>query len=295
MGNGAASVSRPRLATPALPGETGATQCARLTVGAWVIVIGSMIKVSARAGVYGRGVTRDRRLRVLTWNLHGAARPDLSAVAALLRSVEADVVALQEVRRPQAARLAASLGVAGWGWTLKHLRYGPWVRLHAEGLAMLLPEAVDIEDRLLSDGVRTWTARRRIAQRAELTGAGVRVVNAHLDAHDAGRRAPQAQRLAEWARTPAGMGCVVLGDLNARVDEPGVFGPLGAAGLRDAWDEAVGAAVASFTSPAAAPGQRIDHVLVGAGVDVERVVVPPGEWARWSDHLPVLADLRIVG
>jgi endonuclease/exonuclease/phosphatase family metal-dependent hydrolase len=36
--------------------------------------------------------------RVMTWNVHGAARPDLRAVAAAIASQDADVVVLQEVR-----------------------------------------------------------------------------------------------------------------------------------------------------------------------------------------------------
>jgi endonuclease/exonuclease/phosphatase family metal-dependent hydrolase len=233
-------------------------------------------------------------VRALTWNLHGAGRPDLSAVAALLRETGADVVALQEVRRAQADRLARELGVVSASWTLKHQRYGPFWRRHDEGLALLLPEKVSASSLVLTPDVSTWTSRRRVAQVADLPGLGLRVINTHLDAHDAERRAPQARTLGALVRDAAPRPCVVLGDLNARVDENGVFDPLLAVGLRDAWDVEAGAASTSFTSPASAPGQRIDHVLVSASVDVHDVRVPTGDWARWSDHLPVLAELELV-
>ena len=244
--------------------------------------------------VYRRAVAASRSVRALTWNLHGAARPDIGAVAALLREVRVDVVALQEVRRHQAYDLALELGSVSTAWTLKHLRYGPFWRRHAEGLALLLPEQVSVASLVLTPDESTWTARRRVAQVADLPELGLRVVNTHLDAHDAHRRAPQARTLSALVLAASPRPCVVLGDLNARVDEAGVFDPLAAVGLRDAWDVEAGAATASFTSPASAPGQRIDHVLVTPTVQVDHVSVPPGEWARWSDHLPVLAELVVT-
>ena len=234
----------------------------------------------------------DRRLRVLTWNLHGAGRPDLGAVAALVRAVEPDVVGLQEVRRGQAERLAEGLGVTA-AWSLKHLRYGPLVPLHAEGMALLTPGRSPVATTVLTPDARRWTSRRRIAQHVDLAAVGVRVVNTHLDAHDARRRAPQADRLARIVASRPPGPCVLLGDLNARVDEPEVFGPLNRAGLRDAWDDEAGGHPSAFTSPAAVPAQRIDHVLVTADVAVDDVRVPRGDWARWSDHLPVVADLTL--
>jgi len=52
-------------------------------------------------------------IRVMTWNLHGSARPRLDAVADLIREHDPDVIALQEVRKAQARRVAALLGWRG--------------------------------------------------------------------------------------------------------------------------------------------------------------------------------------
>ena len=49
--------------------------------------------------------------RVLTWNILGAKHPPLDRVVAHIRHCEPDVVALQEVRRGQARRLARILGI----------------------------------------------------------------------------------------------------------------------------------------------------------------------------------------
>ena len=73
--------------------------------------------------------------RVMTWNLHGSARPDLTLIAQAVGRATPDVVALQEVRRSQAMGLAARLG---WEheWVFKHNGYWPlWWR--AEGLAIM--------------------------------------------------------------------------------------------------------------------------------------------------------------
>ena len=75
------------------------------------------------------------RLRVITWNVHGSARPRIDAVADLLRAHEPDVVALQEVRSGQARRISALLGWPRPAWAFKHNGYWPlWWR--AEGLAV---------------------------------------------------------------------------------------------------------------------------------------------------------------
>ena len=76
------------------------------------------------------------RLRVITWNVHGSARPRIDAVAELLRAHEPDVVALQEVRSGQARRISALLGWRRPAWAFKHNGYWPlWWR--GEGLAVL--------------------------------------------------------------------------------------------------------------------------------------------------------------
>ena len=76
------------------------------------------------------------RLRVISWNLHGAAKPRLDAVADLLRAHQPDVVVLQEVHRNQARRIAGLLEWPRPAWALKHNAYWPlWWR--GEGLGVL--------------------------------------------------------------------------------------------------------------------------------------------------------------
>src|SRR6478609_6051968 len=79
--------------------------------------------------------------RVMTWNVHGAAQPDLGRLADVMIEARPDAVAVQEIRRGQARRLATRLG---WHheWVFKHNGYWPlWWR--AEGLAILAPSPLD--------------------------------------------------------------------------------------------------------------------------------------------------------
>jgi endonuclease/exonuclease/phosphatase family metal-dependent hydrolase len=222
-------------------------------------------------------------IRVVTWNLHGSARPDVREVGELLRASGANVVALQEVQRRQARTLAAALGSVSAEWSFKH-----WpLPTPAEGLAVLSRHRL-LRARAvtLSKCAPPWSYRRRIAQLCvlEVEGRTLRLANCHLANDDADARLAQAQRIL----THLEPGSFVAGDLNAR---PGgrVLRLLGEAGLRDAWAE---------THPGAAD-DRIDYILVPEGWRVVDATIPSAAdsdlamYRRLSDHLPVRADFEI--
>ena len=223
----------------------------------------------------------------MTWNLHGAARPDLALVAHVIGLAAPDVVAVQEIRRNQAAAVAARLG---WEheWAFKHNGYRPlWWR--AEGLAILSPSPLgDVWRACLSPGESRRSHRRRVAIAATVrrgTGDRLHVVDTHLATGGPAERVAQAGRL--LAAIPAdARPLVVAGDLNAR-DEIEVLRAFGPLGLVDAGG--------ADTSPAVAPVQRIDYVLVPDHADVLDRRTPAGgvAWAKLSDHLPTLVELRL--
>src|SRR4051794_15070191 len=155
--------------------------------------------------------------RVLCWNLHGSARPDIGRAAHVLERATPDAVALQEIRRGQARRLARRLG---WHheWTFKHNAYWPlWWR--AEGLAIVAPSRLDdVWRTCLSLGARRRSFRRRVAMAVTVRradGAALRLYDPPL-----ATGAPHA-RLAQALRLTARIGAegfdpvVVAGDLNA--------------------------------------------------------------------------------
>ncbi|HSP27833.1 MAG TPA: endonuclease/exonuclease/phosphatase family protein, partial [Ilumatobacteraceae bacterium] len=220
---------------------------------------------------------------VLTWNVHGSARPDLDEVASAIRAESPDVAVLQEVRKRQAASLAASLQMR-YSWSLKHSPYTKLMWWRAEGLAIMTPHLLDaVGHTEVSDEqpMRSW--RRRIVQWG-LVGRADRsmlmIYNLHLSPHDdADSRRDEAARVNALVATigddpPA----VVAGDFND-ADDPTVIDLL----------PGIEHVVPPMSNPAHAPNQRLDHVLLPAHARDVNVSVPAGgpDWAAISDHLPV--------
>lgn len=222
--------------------------------------------------------------RVLTWNLHGAADPDVAAIARHLRHAGVDVAALQEVRRSQARALRRDLG---WNvvWRRKHYPYSPLVWWRAEGLAIASPHALtDVVRHTLSVGEPVWIFRHRVmlSARVRRGSDSLTVHDVHLASDDADDRIAQASRAAGFIAPRGHATRVVCGDLNAH-DEPEVVREFHRVGVRDPGG--------ACTSPAHAPRQRLDYVLVPEGVDA-RSTTPDGDdgWAALSDHLPVVVE-----
>ncbi len=238
----------------------------------------------------------DVATRILTWNLQGRERPPLDAVAAVIDGFAPDVVALQEVQRSQARRLAHLLD---WyaAWRFKH-----WpVVVAPEGLAVLTPEPVtELRQVTLAAGPRFWSHRRRIAIAATVAtpDGPLVVVDTHLGSGvEPEERVRQAR--ASLDLLGGAHGCVV-GDLNTR---PGsaVLEAYAAAGLRDAWadvhSDAPGPTNWGPGRRDGPPTKRIDFVLVTETLVVVDARVPtagePGfeGYGALSDHLPVLVEV----
>lgn len=224
--------------------------------------------------------------RVLTWNIHGAARPNLDVIGDIISGYAPDVVALQEVRHRQARGLARRLHWRAL-WTRKHHPYSPLVWWRTEGLALLTPHGIDeMVSASISPSVTTWTYRHRVVMAATVSRSGerLRVANVHLATHGPDERIAQARRVVPIIgdRRPA----VVAGDLNA-VDEVEIIREFGVLGLVDPGGD--------FTSPAIAPRQRLDYVLVPDSATAISNLTPVGgeQWNDVSDHLPVLVAFDV--
>lgn len=226
----------------------------------------------------------------MTWNILGAHDPDLGDLAAVLREHEPDAVALQEVRRGQAHRLAERLG---WHvvWTRKHYPYTPLLWWRAEGLAIVSPWALSGRMRTtISPGVSTWHYKHRVLLAATVNRRDgvLRLFDTHLASHDADERIAQAGRVADRIRADATALKVLAGDLNTTDDtEVEVLREFRPVDLVDHGGE--------HTNPANAPYQRLDYVLVPAAVRLVATFTPDGDqaWRRLSDHLPVQVEFEV--
>jgi endonuclease/exonuclease/phosphatase family metal-dependent hydrolase len=149
-------------------------------------------------------------LRVMTWNIgklyirgdSRAADSDLRYIAAVIRSQNPHVVALQEIRdEAQLAQLVAALG-PGWRGRVPEDRWDRRaalvVRLHAH-----------------FHPIATSTGRTVQAAVIELPeGAAFAVVSVHLDAFDAKRRLVQAEEIVAGAQRLAADDVLIAGDFN---------------------------------------------------------------------------------
>lgn len=226
---------------------------------------------------------------VMTWNVHGSARPRIDALAEAIAAEAPDVVALQEIRSHQARALARALGMRRT-WSLKHRPATRLLWWLAEGLAILTPhDLADEGHRELTIGVKANTYRRRIVVWCDVIRDDdrLRVYDAHLDSDpDPHERRAQAARLAHLSvEQTAGRPFVIAGDLNDH-DDVEVIAALPLIEHLDGIPP---------TNPADAPDQHLDHVLLPPDAAAVSVTVPAGgdEWAAMSDHLPVTARFTL--
>ena len=233
------------------------------------------------------------KLRIATYNIHrcrgldGRTRPD--RITAVLRAIDADVVALQEVvgAGPHGGGHAEEIGAAlGMGWAMAPARL---LRGHQFGNAVLsrFPISEHHEHDL---SWKTCEARRLQRVDIAVNGSTLHVYNVHLGTAILERR-HQAERLATIVsdRHVAGPK-LVLGDFNEW--------------MRGLATKLLSARLSSVdlrnymrrrrTYPGVFPVLHLDHIYYAGRVEIVDVALPRTRLALVaSDHLPVVADVRV--
>ena len=248
------------------------------------------------------------KLRVATFNIRNSSADDgadswpsrRDITAAAIEALDADVVGLQEVLPDQLAHLRQRFGSyellgegrddgAGAGeHSAVLVRPSAW-SVESDETRWLSPEA----DRPGSVG---WDADlTRVATLVRLRhsdGSLVGIANTHYDHVGQTAQVESSRLLHRWLTSEPERHWVLLGDLNATPGSPPLEA-LTSTGWRDAVPEAAGGTWHAFTGTT--DGERIDHILVGEGWQVERAWVsherPEGRLP--SDHWPVVADLAL--
>lgn len=230
-------------------------------------------------------------VRLLGYNIR-SMRDDVPALARVIRACAPDAVCVQEAPRffgwrRHAERLARRTG-------LVHVTGG------ATGNGTLIMAAPDAGVLRTRDVLLPWTPglhRRGFATAVLRFGssAPLGVVSCHLSLQRE-ERLRQAWMLLNLPAVTAPSAAVVAGDLNERPGGP-AFRRL-AGQFQDGW--AVAPWGGEHTSESRRPHQRIDAVLAGPALEVLGCGVPVGlpgvsdaDLVAATDHLPVLAALRV--
>jgi len=232
-------------------------------------------------------------LRVATYNIHrcrgldGRTKP--ARIAAVLRSVDADVIALQEVigAGPRGRGHAEDLGaLLGMGWVMAPARQ---LRGHQFGNAVLsrFPITQHLEHDL------SWkTCEPRRMQRVDIAADGctLHVYNVHLGTAILERH-HQAERLATIVADRHVPGPkLVLGDFNEWMRGRATAllnAKLKSVDLRNHLRR-------RRTYPGVFPILHLDHIYYEGKVEILRIELPRSRLSLVaSDHLPLVADVRI--
>jgi endonuclease/exonuclease/phosphatase family metal-dependent hydrolase len=242
-------------------------------------------------------------IRVVTYNIHAgkdAQRVDnLARVAAVIDSMDADVVLLQEVDRQtersgrtdhfaELRRLTGMFGVFGKSLDFQGGEYGIAI-LSRWPLDSVATVPLSVDPPQPRSGA-AYEPRIALHVRVRSPAGSLHVINTHLDASGAGtfRRQELIAALAHMKHNvPEAAPLVFGGDLNARpaTNEIGAV----AFSLTDAF--AACGQGAGETFPAHAPDRRIDYIFFRrARCEAARVVE-----TQASDHRPMLAIMVISG
>jgi endonuclease/exonuclease/phosphatase family metal-dependent hydrolase len=234
-----------------------------------------------------------RSVRIATYNIHrcrgldGRTRPD--RIASVLRTIDADVVALQEVigAGPHGGGHAEEIGAAlGMGWVMAPARQ---LRGHHFGNAVLsrLPITAHFEHDL---SWKTCEARRMQRVDVGVDGTTLHVYNVHLGTAILERR-HQAERLASIVcDRHVGGAKLVLGDFNEWMR-----------GLvtRTLSERLNSVDLGNYlqrrrTYPGVFPMLHLDHIYYAGRVEISSIELPRTRLTLVaSDHLPLVADVTL--
>lgn len=223
------------------------------------------------------------RLRIATWNLHGArgldGRVHPERIAAVVAELDADVIALQEFRACRDVDLAAALMRDDCYRIATQPTFERRGVVFGNALLSRWPIAECVRHDLAVEGCEP---RGALAAVIDLGGPRLQVVATHLGLRRAERRR-QIETIRSLARAANADALVLAGDFNAIMrHETGML------------DTELGADAVPATFPSLLPLLALDRIWAAPGGIVREVRAHRSLRARIaSDHLPLVATLDL--
>ncbi len=231
-------------------------------------------------------MTHAQHIRVVTYNIHqargwdGVTRPD--RIITVLKEVDADIIALQEVLLSQVFLIKKALGMGGVAFNLtRHMRHDLYGNVCLTRLPLTGHASYDLT-------CKTFVPRGCLRADVSHGAASLHVFNVHLGLRYR-ERIQQVRMLREILDPRAMTGPrLLLGDFNEWFN--------GAASrlLRREFGDPCGRRRSLRTHPSPLPVFPLDRIYHDPAVTLEHVAVHRSRVARAaSDHLPTYADLRL--
>jgi endonuclease/exonuclease/phosphatase family metal-dependent hydrolase len=233
------------------------------------------------------------KLRIATYNIHRCrgldGRTNPARIAEVIRAIDPDVIALQEVigAGPASAGHAEELGaLLGMGWVMAPTRH---LRGHLFGNVVLSRLPINHH----SQHDLSWkTCEPRGCQRVDIAvdGGTLHLYNVHLGTAVFERRYQASRLLTMLTDKRVGTPKIVLGDFNEW--------------LRGRATSMLSERLSSVdlrahlkrrrTYPGVFPVVHLDHIYYDGDVEVTNIELPRTRLALIaSDHLPLVADIRL--
>lgn len=227
------------------------------------------------------------QLTFASYNIHKAVgvdrRRDPDRIISVLREVDADVIALQEVDRRigDRASVLSRAALDDTPWKPVQLAKRPR-SLGWHGNAILVRREYEVIE---AEPLDLPTLEPRGAVRADIDchGRRVRVIGTHLDLSGLRRRDQIKAILAHHGRCAGGCPTILMGDFNQWGARSGAMREFG-----DGWQ----LLDPGRSFPSRQPVARLDRIIASGDWDVHAAGVHHSALAaQASDHLPVLATL----
>nr|WP_315459000.1 endonuclease/exonuclease/phosphatase family protein [uncultured Sphingorhabdus sp.] len=229
-------------------------------------------------------------IKVATYNIRKAVgldqRRNPARILSVLKEIDADIIALQEVDRRFGARVSAlplEMLEAETSWMPVPMHFRP-AAIGWHGNAILIRKGIEVR---LADPIDMPTLEPRGAVMAELSvgGHALRVIGVHLDLSGLWRRKQIRALLAAIDASPRHMPTVMMGDFNQWSDS-------GALSELAFHHHRLVQTPKSFHS--ARPVARLDRIIVSHDVKVTEADAHISVLSRQaSDHLPLWATIEI--